>query len=323
MTTERRHLNGGRLFSRTVLGALILLPALLAGQVREIRIKSSLDGTEQAAFFYAPKETGKPVPLLVVLHSWSADYRQKLHQPLENHCKSNGWAYVHPNFRGPNRNPQATGSDLAVQDVLDAVAYAKKHAKVDEARILLVGTSGGGYMSLLMAGRAPNLWAGVSAWVPISDLAAWHAETKAKRLKYYREIEKSCGGPPGKSKEVDEQYQRRSPLTHLPKAKGVVKLDINAGIFDGHRGSVPVSHSLLAFNAVANEADRLTQVQIDEIVRKAKVPKELIQSIEDASYGKKKPLFRRTSGKARVTLFDGGHELVPSAAWEWLAKQVK
>jgi len=175
----------------------------------------------------------------------------------------------------------------------------------------------------LMAGRAPALWAGVSAWVPISDLAAWHSQTKSKKMKYYREIERSCGGPPGKSKEVDLQYQRRSPLTHLPKAKGVVKLDINAGIFDGHRGSVPISHSLLAFNAVANEADRLTQVQIDEIVRKAKVPKALLEPIDDPSYGKKKPLFRRTSGKARVTLFDGGHELVPSAAWEWLEQQVK
>ena len=64
------------------------------------------------------------------------------------------------------------------------VDFAKKKTRIDKKRILLVGTSGGGYMSLLMAGRAPNLWAGVSAWVPISDLAAWHSETKKKGLKY-------------------------------------------------------------------------------------------------------------------------------------------
>tara|TARA_Y100001934_G_C12372597_1_gene787311 strand:+ start:124 stop:1053 length:930 start_codon:yes stop_codon:yes gene_type:complete len=301
---------------------LLVAPLVLLGQVREVSIKSSLDGSKQPAYFFAP-ETAKPVPLIVILHSWSADYRQKLHQPIQDHCAKKGWAYIHPNFRGPNRNPQATGSDLAVQDVLDAVAYASKHAKVDEKRILLVGTSGGGYMSLLMAGRAPEVWAGVSAWVPISDLTAWHRETKARNMKYYRDIEKSCGGAPGKSKEVDLQYKRRSPLTHLPEAKGVVNLDINAGILDGHKGSVPVNHSLLAFNVVADKADQLTPRQIEEIVRTAKIPESLEKPIEDPGYGKKKPLFRRISGKARVTLFDGGHELVSSAALDWLAQQSK
>ena len=302
---------------------LLLFSNTLFGQARAVRIASSLDGSAQPAYFYAPEEVKKPVPLLVVLHSWSADYRQKSYPQFPKWCAEQGWAYIHPNFRGPNRNPQATGSDLAVQDVLDAVAYAKKQTKVDERRILLVGASGGGYMSLMMAGRAPDLWAGVSSWVPISDLAAWHAQTKAKRLKYYREIEKSCGGPPGKSKEVDDQYRQRSPLTHLPKAKGVVKLDINAGIFDGHKGSVPVSHSLLAFNAVADKADQISGPQIEEIVRSARIPNELAAPIDDTSYGKKKPLFRRISGKARVTLFNGGHELVTSAAIDWLNQQSK
>ena len=308
---------------KTSLALLLLSTISLCGQVREVRIKSSLDGSEQPAFFYAPKAGKKPVPLLVALHTWSGDYRQKSYPQFPKWCADQGWAYIHPNFRGPNRNPSATGSDLAVQDVLDAVGYVRKNTEVDENRILLVGASGGGYMSLMMAGRAPDLWAGVSAWVPISDLSAWHAQTKAKKLKYYREIEKSCGGSPGKSKEVDDQYRRRSPLTHLPKAKGKVRLDINAGIFDGHKGSVPVSHSLLAFNAVAAEADHLTQAQIDEFARKPQKMKGLAQPIDDPGYGNKKPLFRRVSGKARVTLFDGGHELIPPAAIAWLAKQTK
>ena len=319
----QRRINCSRTRLIQVIGLLMLAPGFLLGEVREVRIKSSLDGAEQPAFFYTPKKADKPMPLVVLLHSWSSDYRQKFYPAFPKWCVEKGWAYIHPNFRGPNRNPQATGSELAVQDVLDAVAYAKEHAKVDENRILLVGASGGGYMSLLMAGRAPEVWAGVSAWVPISDLTAWHAQSRAKRQKYYRDIEKSCGGAPGKSKEVDTQYRQRSPLTHLPKAKGVVKLDINAGIFDGHKGSVPISHSLLAFNAVADEADHLTQAQIDEFVRKPKVPKALVEPIEDSSYGKKKTLFRRISGKARVTIFNGGHELVTSAALDWLTKQTK
>ncbi|SVD04060.1 uncharacterized protein METZ01_LOCUS356914, partial [marine metagenome] len=200
---------------------LLLPSAFLLGQVEEVKIKSSLDDSEQPAIFYQPKEREKPVPLLVILHSWSGNYKQSLHRECEAWCKQEGWSYLKPDFRGPNRNPQATGSELAVQDILDAVEFAKRKTRIDEKKILLVGTSGGGYMSLLMAGRAPNLWAGVSAWVPISDLAAWHSETKKKGLKYFREVEKSCGGPPGKSKEVDQQYSKRSPLTYLAKAKGI------------------------------------------------------------------------------------------------------
>jgi len=300
---------------------LLLPSALLLGQVEEVKIKSSLDGSLQPAIFYRPEERAKPVPLLVILHSWSGNYKQSLHRECEAWCKKEGWSYLKPDFRGPNRNPQATGSELAVQDVLDAVDFAKKKTRIDKKRILLVGTSGGGYMSLLMAGRAPNLWAGVSAWVPISDLAAWHSETKKKGLKYFREVEKSCGGPPGNSKKVDQEYKLRSPLTYLSKAKGITNLDINAGIRDGHQGSVPVSHSLLAFNLLADEKDRLSPSLIDELTRTAKVPSASAFSGSDPSYGNKKPLFRRKSGKARVTLFDGGHELVSNAAIDWLSKQ--
>ena len=302
---------------------LLLPSALLLGQVEEVKIKSSLDDSEQPAIFFKPKEREKPVPLLVILHSWSGNYKQSLHRECEAWCKQEGWSYLKPDFRGPNRNPQATGSELAVQDILDAVEFAKRKTRIDEKKILLVGTSGGGYMSLLMAGRAPNLWAGVSAWVPISDLAAWHSETKGKGLKYFREVEKSCGGPPGKSKEVDQQYSKRSPLTYLAKAKGITNLDVNAGIRDGHSGSVPVSHSLHAFNAVAERIDQVPQALIDELVQTAKVPRSHAFSGKDPGYGIKKPLFRRMSAKARVTLFDGGHELVSGAALAWLSKQRK
>ena len=310
-----------RFFPIISCGILLFGSVLIHGQVREVKIKSSIDGSDQPAYFFSPSDTEKAVPLLVALHTWGGNYKQKYHKPIEKHCIRKNWAYMHPDFRGSNRNPQATGSELAVQDVLDAVAYAKEHANVDEKQVFLVGTSGGGYMSLLMAGRAPRVWAGISAWVPISDLTTWHAENKASGRKYARDIELSCGGPPGKSGEVDAQYRRRSPLTHLPKAKGIVPLDINAGIFDGHKGSVPISHSLLAFNAVAKKPDLLSKGQISEFVRTAKVPTELIQPIKDASYGKKKPLFRRTSGNVRVTIFDGGHEMVWSALIAWLKEK--
>jgi dipeptidyl aminopeptidase/acylaminoacyl peptidase len=149
-------------------------------------------------------------PLLVALHSWSGDYRQTTGIAYATRCMERRWHFLHPNFRGVNRSPAATCSDLAVTDVLDAVEFARHHARVDSRRIYLVGVSGGGMAALQMVAKAPALWAGVSAWVPISDLVAWHAETKARNLHYTQQIEVSCGGPPGAGPAVDFQYWNRT-----------------------------------------------------------------------------------------------------------------
>jgi hypothetical protein len=140
------------------------ISAAAGPRVREIKLASLADGSEQPAMFYAPASK-EPVPLLVTLHTWSGDYRQDDHEACAQWCLEKNWAYIHPNFRGPNRRPEATGSELVVQDIVDAVTYASQHGNIDPTRVYLVGTSGGGYTALLMAGRHPELWAGVSAWV--------------------------------------------------------------------------------------------------------------------------------------------------------------
>lgn len=282
----------------------------------KITYVSSADNTGQQAVFFAP-ENPEGAPLLVALHTWGGDYRQTYHDTCARWCAEHGWAYIHPNFRGPNIRPEATGSELAVQDIADAVEYAAKTAGIDRSSVYLVGTSGGGYMALLMAGRRPDLWAAVSAWAAISDLNAWYFETLKAGRNYHKDIAASCGGAPGDSPEVDAEYVKRSPLTHLPNASGL-RLHINAGIQDGHSGSVPVSHSLRAFNSVAAPDDRLTEEEIGFFVEKADVPPGLENALEMPEYGNKPPLFRRTSGRVSITIFKGGHELVPEAAMAWL-----
>ncbi len=306
---------------RTVLLALLGLGACAGSacaQLKEVKYLSAADSTQQPAMWYAP-QADKPVPLLVALHTWSGDYKQTAHARCAQWCVKNGWAYIHPNFRGPNRRPEATGSDLVVADIVSAVAYAKKTTKIDASAVYLVGASGGGYTALLMAGREPKLWAGVSAWVPITDLVAWHAQCKKSGRRYHKDIAASCGGVPGASPTVDRQYRKRSPLTYLAEARGV-PLHINAGIKDGHTGSVPISHSLLAFNAVAEDKHKLSDGDIRYFVEKAAVPPRLKTSLTDPTYGKKRLLFRRTSAGATVTIFAGGHEMIADAAMAWLDK---
>lgn len=291
-------------------------------------VVSSRDGSAQKVLFYVPPPTtpeGKsdPVPLLVALHTWSGGYEQG--PGYLPSAKQRRWALMAPDFRGRNDRPEACASDLAVQDVLDAVAYATKHASVDPSRIYLVGSSGGGHMALMMAARAPQIWAGVSSWVPISDLAAWHGENVRSKRGYAKMMEKVCGGPPGRP-ETDAQYRARSPLFILPAAKGV-PLDINAGIHDGHTGSVPISHSLRAFNVLAeangHSDKRVPEEEIAFMTVQEKIPPSLAGQCEKDPERKMAVLFRRVAGPVRVTIFEGGHDQEMGAALDWLARQRK
>lgn len=295
-------------------------PRLWPDEVKEIRYLSRADSTEQPALFYDSGSQQKK-PLLVALHTWSSDYRQPDSVPYARWCMLKDWVMIHPDFRGPNRRPEATGSELVIADILSAVEFAKIDASIDTTRIYLIGQSGGGYAALLIAAKAPEVWAGVSAWSSISDLKAWFAESVALGTRYAEEITASCGGVPGDNDAIDGEYIRRSPLSFLPQAKGL-PIDINAGIHDGHNGSVPISHSINAYNALAAPGDAVDAATLKILVESAAVPDALKNTLLDPYYGDKAVLLRRESNGARLTIFDGGHEILPNAALHWLQKQV-
>ncbi|MBL7116123.1 MAG: prolyl oligopeptidase family serine peptidase [Kiritimatiellae bacterium] len=281
--------------------------------VKEIRYFSDADDSMQPALLYS-SGSDRPRPLLVGLHTWSGGYKQK-RGVYADWCIANDWVMVFPHFRGPNNNPQACGSELMVQDIISAVRRMQETEKIDASRIYCIGESGGGYAAMLMAGRAPDIWAGVSAWCGISDLAAWH-----KHGSYAKMIEASCGGAPGSSEAVDKEYKNRSAITWLGKA-APVNLDLNHGNLDGRKGSVPFTQSLHAFNAVVPEDAQIPEAKIQEMWANYHLKGASLQ--EDLFYGNKQPLFRKTSKNTRITIFAGGHSCVHNAGLNWLANQRK
>lgn len=290
--------------------------------VQDVTIKSSLDGELQPAWFM-PGSGGKPAPLVVHLHSWSSRYdRSAGVEEAALACEQRGWAFLSPDFRGPNDHPKACASRWAIQDILDAVEYAKIHTSIDPRRIYLLGGSGGGHMALTMAHAAPKVWAAVSAWIPVTDLAAWHEFSKQHGTRYHEMLDQCCGGAPGTNDEVDAEYRARSPVFHLERAKGV-RLDLEVGIHDGHgKAQVPVSQSLRAFNALAignGHADRaFTPAQIDFITEHEKLPAGLVSDAFDDKDRKRPVLFRRSAGPVLFTIFDGAHETDFPTAFRWL-----
>jgi dipeptidyl aminopeptidase/acylaminoacyl peptidase len=205
----------------------------------EFDVKSTIDGSLEKNLLYMP-EGAKNAPLVVVLHTWSADRFNQIKSMPEELPKSLGWAVLMPEFRGPNltinpRAGEACASTLAMQDIMDAVEYVCDNYSIDRSHIFLMGGSGGGHMSLMMAAYAPRLWRAVSSWCPITDLAAWHGQNP----NYADHIAACCGGVPGANAEVDREYADRSPLTHVNEIAEATVF-VHHGRFDP---SVPYTHT--------------------------------------------------------------------------------
>ena len=300
---------------------LIVNLAVSAERIK-LAVPSSVDGVEQTCYLNLPDRAENdtaPRPLMVLLHSWSGNVEQR-NPEFEQAALRRGWFCLQPDFRGQNHRPEACGSPLAQQDVIDAVRWVVQRWSVDRRRIYVTGSSGGGHMTLMMAGRHPQVWAAASAWVPISNMSSWHARHAGDR--YGQMMRQACGGAPGASAAVDAEYQQRSPLTHLARA-GAVPLEIAAGVHDGHQGSVPVRHTLDAFNVLARVAKtpEITAAEIDQISQphgrlEAPQPGD---SVIDPSYAR--PIYlRRVAGLGRVTIFEGGHEGLGEAACSFLER---
>ncbi len=285
--------------------------------VKRIVYPLTADNSEGFALFR--KADGRePAPLLVSLHAWSDDYSSH-YVGRFRFAAEHGWHLIQPDFRGPNRRPEAMGSDWVVQDILDAVAYAKREAPVDLRRVYLVGFSGGGMAALLMAGRAPGLWAGVVAICPLVDLGDWYRhrrEVGGEDDRYANEIVIAAQGNPDTDASARAECIRRSPITHLPGARGA-RVEIFVGL---HDRVIPAEHSFQAFNALVGEGMSFSPEQIAVLVRDGRVSPDVPGVRDLPPIGDSPALLRRTSGSVGLTVFEGAH-IEPDHALDWLLER--
>jgi dienelactone hydrolase len=287
-------------------------------EIEEVRISSSRDRAPQPAL-WLPPAGGGPRPLLVVLHSWSTGYENSAGIPYAQWAEQRGWAMIQPDFRGPFDRPQATGSDLAVQDVLDAVDFASRDSGVDPERVFAIGFSGGGMMSLLLAGRHPQRFAGLVSWVPIDDLTAWYRYTRDADPRYAEEIAASCGGDPTALASALAQCDRRSPRAYLEAARRAqVPVYIGHGIDDG---VVPPDHALRAFNRLARPEDAVPPEAVAAAARN-EPPAGGAGSLHAPTFFEApdpRVVFASRSGPVTVVLFQGEHDMVYHPGLKWMA----
>ena len=295
--------------------------------VKAMTTRSAYDREVQTCMYYVPP-TRAAHPLIVYLHTWSGtaiddSYINQMFELAQQH----GYAMIAPNFRGKNSRREATGSELAITDILSAVSKLREMHSIDSGKIHLVGVSGGGYMALLMAGRIPELWKSVIAWCPIFDLALWYRECELsdKTFTYADHIRKSLHMDKRNSI-LGAYFARlaylRSPARWLKHASGI-PIYIYAGINDGHENaSVPLSHSLNAFNMMAIEADRIPIEAVKKIVADRVIPKNLQSNSKESIFDNKtesdgkigsrrKILLSKSSHNIHLIIFEGSHEMFP------------
>ena len=109
----------------------------------------------------------------------------------------------------------AGGGEL--NDVLDAAEWIKKSGFVDPKKLIVMGGSYGGYLSMMAVTKAPEMWA---AGVPIVPFVNWFTEI-ANEDPGLREYDLATMGDPVKNKAL---YEDRSPINFVDKIKAPLLL---------------------------------------------------------------------------------------------------
>ncbi len=280
-------------------------------EVPKVSIPSSADGKAQNAYFYkAPGAERKP--LIVSLHTWSGNYEQK--DTLVHFCIRRGYHYIHPDFRGPNNNPEALGSNLVISDIDDAIAYALSNAPVDPGNIHVIGVSGGGYATVLTYMKSKHNIRSFSAYVGIYNLIDWYHESTGRGNRYAGDIAAATSGDRNRL-DINEAKKRSPYFMDTPTGlRKNSRLNLYCGIHDGYTGSVPVSHTLRVYNKIVKDfqPDAMAALIPEEYIRTMLSARSLPGMPDQGTFLGRKIIYRNQySDLVSVTAFEGTHEMPP------------
>lgn len=181
----------------------------------------SFDGLQVPAYFYLPHGAEKKgtLPLILSIHGGPESQIRPSFSSTFQYFLNQGYAILTPNIRGSTGyGKKYTHLDdgrlraNAVQDVAFAVEYVKKSGYIDPKKIIVMGGSYGGYMTLTALTKLPDLWAAGIDLYGISNFFTFFQNTGPWRVK----LRVSEYGDPEKDRDFLKEY---SPINHVDKIK--------------------------------------------------------------------------------------------------------
>lgn len=170
---------------------------------------------------YYEAVTGLPETLLVHIHAWGSNLEE---------CKSwpqlygiHNCVWVCPNLFGPNNHPRGAAHPEQIERIKRVIDTTKARYTTIK-RTIVMGYSGGGYLSLMFMGLHPGMVDGFSVWVCINNMQQWWTENTNQR----QSIEACFGGPPAGR---EAEYLARSPAGVLQNVHGK-RGWVNSGVLD-------------------------------------------------------------------------------------------
>jgi dipeptidyl aminopeptidase/acylaminoacyl peptidase len=179
-----------------------------------------------SAFAYIPHNAPRDGrrPLILFIHGGPQSQTVNSFNRIIQYLANQGYAVVAPNYRGStgfgkefmesNRFDMG-GGDL--QDSLAAVDFVMKSGYIDAKKLVVMGGSYGGYMTMMAVTKQPELWA---AGVPIVPFVNWFTEVEHEDP-VLQQGDLATMGDPVKNKAL---WEDRSPINFVDRIKAPLLL---------------------------------------------------------------------------------------------------
>lgn len=179
----------------------------------------SFDGLEIPAFLYLPRDSAKPLPVVLHVHGGPEAQARPVFNPTIQFLVHRGIAVLQTNVRGSTGYGKTYTHLDDVRKRMDSVADLQAAAEwlvasgtASKYRIAVMGGSYGGFMTLAALTSYPDTWAAGVDTVGIANFVTFLENTGPWRRKL-REVEYG-------SLEADREFlEEISPINHVDRIK--------------------------------------------------------------------------------------------------------
>ena len=200
-----------------------------------------------SALVYVPYNLPRQAvsPAIVYVHGGPTSQTVNSFSRIIQYMVNQGYIVIAPNYRGSTgygkEFQQADLFDMGggdLQDVLAAADWIKQTGYVDPKKLILMGGSYGGYMTMMGVTKAPDVWA---AGVPIVPFVNWFTEIENEDP-VLQQSDLATMGDPVKNKAL---FEDRSPIYFIDRVKAPLLL-----LAGGHDPRCPKTEAQQVVDAI-------------------------------------------------------------------------